>query len=624
MSEVKSSGDGTFRLGLGALGVVYGDIGTSPLYAMRECFHGPHAVPVSPENVYGIVSLIFWAMTLIVSVKYLLFVMRADNRGEGGELALMSLAISGPRRRGTGVLLLVGLFGASLLYGDGIITPAISVLSAVEGLKVAAPGLSQFIIPVTVTILVALFALQRIGTGRVGVLFGPIMVVWFAVLALLGIAGLLHAPGVLAGLNPWHGIRFFWDQGWAAFGVLGSVFLVVTGAEALYADMGHFGAPVIRRVWFMVVFPSLMLNYLGQGALLLEDPAHAENPFYRLAPEWALYPLIVLATAAAVIASQALISGAFSISMQAVQLGYLPRMQIRHTSQTTRGQIYMPQVNWFLMLACIGLVVGFQSSTGLAAAYGLGVSTTMVLTTILFFGVVRNRWGWGLGTALLFCSGILLIELAFFSANLLKFKEGGWFPLLVALLVFALMTTWLRGRTILRTRLEKAILPLEDFLDTITPDSPPRVRGVAVFMSGNRQGVPLALLHNLKHNKVLHAKLILLTIRTSEVPFVGRSERLQVESLKEGVYRITGCYGFMEEPNVPALLEQARRQGLEIKLEEITYFLSRETILPSRRRGMALWREYLFAFLSRNAQPATAFFHLPPNRVVELGMQVEI
>ena len=626
---MKKQSDHSPLLGLivGALGVVYGDIGTSPLYALRECFHGSHGIPVTRENVLGILSLIFWSLILIVSVKYLAFVLRADNKGEGGILALLSLAVPQHRSVSQGFgaysLVLLGVFGAALLYGDGMITPAITVLSAVEGLKVATPVFERYVVPLAIVIIIALFWVQRIGTGLVGKIFGPVMIVWFLTLAGLGLNGVLLAPEVIAAINPYYGATFLMQSGWTGFVVLGAVVLVVTGGEALYADMGHFGRKPIRRAWFAVVLPALFLNYLGQGALLLVRPGAAETPFYFLAPDWMIYPLVALATLAAAIASQALISGAFSLTMQAIQLGYSPRLEIDHTSSQERGQIYMPHVNRALMLACIGLVLGFGSSANLAAAYGIAVTLTMVITTVLFFFAARRLWNWNATLAGALCALLLAIEVAFLAANVLKIPHGGWFPLVVGAAIFTLMATWKSGRRLLGAKLQKASLPLKMFLDEVLAKPPQRVSGTAVFLSGNPKGTPLALLHNLKHNKVLHERNVILTILTDEVPHVNDRERVQVEPLRDSFFRVVGHYGFMEEPNIPHLLRLCEAHGLQFRIEQTTFFLSRESILPSPAPGMALWREHLFSVMSRNAQPATAFFHLPPNRVVELGMQVQ-
>ncbi|MBI3880056.1 MAG: potassium transporter Kup [Verrucomicrobia bacterium] len=613
---------------LGALGVVYGDIGTSPLYALRECFAGSHGIMPTHDNVLGVLSLIFWSLLIIVSVKYLAVVLRATNKGEGGILSLMALAFpdrsgdSGGKRRAA--LLAMGVFGAALLYGDGMITPAISVLSAVEGINVVTPMFDHYVLPITVIVLVALFAVQHHGTGKVGSFFGPVMVAWFAVIAALGIKGILLAPEVWKAVDPLHGAKFLVANGWTGFVVLGAVFLVVTGAEALYADVGHFGPRPIRIAWFAMVLPALFLNYLGQGALLLSDPGAVANPFYLLAPKWGLIPLVVLATSATVIASQALISGAYSLTMQAVQLGYLPRMEIRHTSRAARGQIYLPHLNWFLMFSCIGLVLGFRSSTNLAAAYGIAVTLTMLTTTLLFYVAARRLWNWSAWQAGAVCAVFVAVELAFFAANFLKVLHGGWFPLVVATMLFTAMTTWKKGRSLVRAKLVAASMPLDLFLADVEANSPRRVAGSAIFMAGNPNGTPIALLHNLKHNKVLHERNLLLTLVTDDVPQVDAARRVEVEELTAGFRRIVGHYGFMEEPNVPELLATVLVDGKAIDLNNTTFFLSRETIIPTDEPGMMKWREKLFAFMSRNAQSATQFFDLPANRVVELGMQVEI
>jgi KUP system potassium uptake protein len=512
------------------------------------------------------------------------------------------------------LLIIIGVFGAALLYGDGMITPVISVFGAVEGLEVATPLFKAYIMPITAGILAGLFSFQRMGTHRVGKVFGPVTFVWFLALLTLGILWIVRAPEVLLSLNPAHGIRFFIENEWKGFLVLGSVFLVVTGGEALYADMGHFGKRPIRLAWFALVFPALLLNYMGQGALVLTNPAAADNPFFKLAPSWALYPLVGLATMAAVIASQALISGTYSITRQAIHMGYCPRLRIEHTSSVQQGQIYLPQVNWILMLACIGLVFGFGSSSNIAAAYGIAVTLTMLITTTLFYFVARRLWGWEVCTALLVCVPFLLIELAFFSANALKIAHGGWFPLVVGIAVFTFMSTWKTGRQILRKKLESSSIPFESFLKQIMKNPPHRVPGTAVFMSSNSQDTPLALLHNLKHNKVLHERVVVLTMIAEEVSHVEPDQRLTVERLREGFYRVIGHYGFMEDPYVPELLEHCKTKELEINLEGTSFFLGRETLLPTKNPGMAIWREKIF----------TAFFHIPPGRVVELGMQVEI
>ncbi|HEX2093922.1 MAG TPA: potassium transporter Kup [Longimicrobiaceae bacterium] len=612
-------------LSLAALGVVYGDIGTSPLYAVRESFEFYDLAP-TPPNVLGVLSLIFWSLIIVISIKYLAFVLRADNRGEGGMIALTALVA--PRQTTTQgrrmILVLLGLFGASLLYGDSMITPAITVLSAVEGLRVATPLFEPYVIPIAIVILVGLFAVQSRGTAGVGKVFGPITLVWFLVLAALGVSQIARNPSVLWAVNPAHAAGFFARNGWHGFLVLGSVFLVVTGGEALYADMGHFGRWPIRLTWFAVVLPALVLNYFGQGALLLREPEAVENPFFHMAPEWALYPLVAIATAAAVIASQAVISGAFSLTRQAVQLGYLPRLDIEHTSAREMGQIYVPAVNWALMLACIGLVLGFRNSSSLAAAYGVAVTTDMVFTTVLFVVVARARWGWSplaLGALAAF---FLTVDLSFWGANIVKIPHGGWFPLVVAGVMFSLMTTWKKGRQILAGRLHANTLPFEFFLRDVEDHPPVRVPGTAVFMYGRADGTPPALLHNLVHNKVLHEQVVLLAVETLEIPAVPEEERVEVIPLGTGFYRVVVRYGFTEDPDIPAVLSRVREPGLNLRPMETSYFLGRETLIPSKRPGMAFWREHLFSVMSRNARPATSFFQLPPNRVVELGAQIEL
>jgi KUP system potassium uptake protein len=611
---------------LAALGVVFGDIGTSPLYSLRECFHGPHAVPPTPGNVLGVLSLICWALVLVISVKYVSYVMRADNHGEGGILALMALippTYRGPQSRG--VLLALGLFGSALLYGDGIITPAITVLGAVEGLSTATSALTPYIVPVSVVILLGLFLMQYRGTASIGAVFGPVMVVWFFVIGALGVRWIVLEPHVLGAINPVHAVRFFAHNGYHGFVVLGSVFLVVTGGEALYADMGHFGAGPIRRAWFSLVFPGLLLNYFGQGALLLQDPSAAQQPFYRLAPQSLVVPLVALATMAAVIASQALISAVFSLTRQAVQLGYSPRVEIRHTSETTIGQIYVPTVNWSLMVATITLVIMFQTSSNLAAAYGIAVTATMGITTILAYVVARHVWGWGRLTAGAITAVFLVIDLAFFGANALKILYGGWVPLVIAMFVYGLMSTWKTGRQILGQRLRERAFPLGEFLKDLPRTHPDRVPGSAIFMTGSGAGVPPTLLHNLNHNKVLHASIVLLTVMTEDIPQVEEDRRVEFEPLGNGFFRMTLRYGFVEEPDVPAAIFAARGKGLPIDKDDITYFLGRETLLASAAHsGMPVWREKLFALMSRNAMRATAFFKIPPERVVELGMHVEL
>jgi KUP system potassium uptake protein len=616
-----------FTLSLTALGVVYGDIGTSPLYAIKECFTGVHGVSPTPDNVLGVLSLVFWSLILVISVKYLGVVMRADNRGEGGILALMALVRpahhdTSPRRRWAIVLL--GLFGASLLYGDGMITPAISVLGAMEGLQVATPALASYVVPITIAILLVLFIFQHHGTGSVGSVFGPVMLLWFFAIGILGIVEIARQPAVLGAVDPVDGVRFFAQNHWYGVLVLGSVFLVVTGGEALYADMGHFGTRPIRAAWFSLVLPGLLLNYFGQGALLLRHPGAAQNPFYLLAPSWLLYPLIVLATAAAIIASQAVISGAFSLSRQAVQLGFSPRLTIEHTSSEEAGQIYVPEVNWALALATIALVLGFQSATNLAGAYGVAVTSTMVITTLLLYVVAREQWHWSLPAAALLSAFFLSFDLAFFGANLVKIPHGGWFPLVIAAIVYTLMATWQRGRELLYGRLRERAVPLDILLGDIKADPPIRVPGTAVFMTPNPGATPPALVHNLTHNKVLHEQVVFLTILTEEVPVVLPEDRVHSENLGDGFYWVTARYGFMQDPSVPDILERVGAFGLEVRLEATTFFLGRETLLATERPGMARWREAVFSFMSRNALRATAFFKIPPDQVFEVGVQVEM
>jgi len=611
-------------LSLGALGVVYGDIGTSPLYAFRECFSKEHGLAVNAENILGILSLVFWSLVVVISIKYLLFVMRADNRGEGGILALMSLVR--PRKSvRRGALLALGLFGAALLYGDGMITPAISVLSAVEGLKVATPLFTPYVVPLTIVVLIGLFAIQKYGTAKVGAAFGPVMLIWFTSIALLGVPHIIREPHVLSAILPTHAVRFFLDNRVTGFLALGSVFLVVTGGEALYADMGHFGARPIRIVWFNFVFPALLLNYFGQGAYLLHSPHGADEPFFRMAPQWALYPLVGLATAAAVIASQAVISGAFSLTRQAVQLGYLPRIRIRHTSAREIGQIYITSINWILMLAAIGLVLAFEKSSNLAAAYGVAVTATMAVTTMLYAAYRREKKGWNYGRVALFVVPLLTIDLAFFGANVVKVLDGGWFPLAVGLLIFTLMSTWRLGRKILADKLAAESISVDAFLAELASAKIPRVKGTAVFMSRNPDGVPTTLLHNIKHNKVVHQRVVLMTIETEDRSHLSDDERFQWLDLGHGVFRLMLHFGFMEDPNLPAVLERIDPSG-PIKLSSMatSYFLGRETLIPTRRRGMAIWREHVFAWMMRNSSSASVFFSLPPNQVIELGAQVEL
>jgi len=611
-------------LALASLGVVFGDIGTSPLYAVRECLSRAHGVSTAPENVFGIVSLIFWALTVVISLKYVAYVLRADNAGEGGILALTALATSGQGLRPGAhrLALAVGLFGASLLFGDGIITPAISVLSAVEGLGVATPAFEPLILPIASVILLLLFSAQRRGTGSVGAVFGPIMLAWFATLAALGLYNIAHHPGIWQAVNPSHALGFFMRNGKLGFLVLGSVFLVVTGGEALYADMGHFGAKPIRTAWFAVALPGLLLNYFGQGALLLERPQAIASPFYSMAPPGLLYPLVIMSTFATIIASQALISGAFSVTRQALMLGFLPRVRILHTSAHHIGQIYVPIVNWLLMISAIAAVWGFGSSSGLAAAYGVAVTLDMTITTVLAYVVARTQWHWRQGPALLVTIPLLCLELVFLGSNLTKVAHGGWFPLVVGALMFTVFTTWRRGRQLLFSKIKERTVPLEDFFELMVVERPARVPGTAVYMTGNDSGTPTALLQGFLHMRAVHDRVLLLTIITEKIARIPLTERVRVEELSNGFWRAVAHYGFMETPNVPELLQHAKFSGYS--LEYTTFFLGRETVLPTQDPGMALWRERLFAFLTRNAQPATAFFGIPPSRVMEIGSQIEI
>ncbi|MEE8305384.1 MAG: potassium transporter Kup [Candidatus Tectomicrobia bacterium] len=614
-------------LSLAALGIVYGDIGTSPIYAIRESFHHTYGVLLTPANILGVLSLIFWSLIIVISIKYLALVMRADNHGEGGIIALTALVVppSAQRVRGTRWLLaMIGLFGAALLYGDSIITPAISVLSAVEGLEVVTPFFAPYVIPITIAILFALFAVQHRGTAGIGAMFGPVTLIWFSTLAVLGLAQIVRHPSVFAALNPLYAISFFARNQGRGFLVLGSVFLVVTGGEALYADMGHFGRRPIRLAWFVLVLPALLLNYFGQGALLLANPKAIEHPFFLMAPSWLLFPLVILTTVATVIASQAVISGAFSLTRQAVQLGYLPRLEIRHTSAKLIGQIYLPAVNWALMLACIGLVVGFRTSSNLAAAYGVAVTTDMVFTTLLFAVVARTLWKWSLPSTLLMTAALLIVDVGFWGANLPKIPQGGWFPLVIAGLMFTLMTTWKRGRQILAERLGERLVPVDNFLTQIRETPPTRVPGTAIYMHSNSHGMPPALLNNLKYNKVLHERVVALIVVTKEIPYVTETDRVQIESLGENIYRITANYGFAEDPNVPTLLDKIDIDGVGFELTDTTFFLGREHLLATKRPGMAIWRERLFSRTSRNALGATTFFHVPTERVVEFGTQIEL
>jgi len=615
-----------FKLALAAVGVVFGDIGTSPLYTLRECFTGHHALPLTEENILGILSLIIWSITFVVTIKYVVFVTRIDNEGEGGVLALLALALRHVKkaRYGTGTLVALGLFGASLFYGDSVITPAISVLSAMEGLKIATPLFEPFVVPFTLILLTGLFMIQERGTEKVGAYFGPIVALWFLALALCGIYQIIDNPRVLLAVSPSYAVKFFIHHQFYGFFTLGAVVLALTGAEALYADMGHFGRKPIVAAWVWFVMPALILNYLGQGALLMHNPAALENPFYLAFPSWALYPMVLLATCASVIASQAVISGAFSITRQAMQLGYSPRMDVQHTSEQAIGQIYIPQVNWGLYVIVIGLVVSFQSSSNLAAAYGIAVTGTMVMTALLSYVIVRHKWAWPRSLALLVVGPFLVVDLAFLGANSLKILDGGWFPLVMGAILFSLMATWKRGREIVAERLQEGTIPLASFFSRQSSSKTTRVQGTAVFMTANNQQVPYALLHNLKHNKVLHERVILLTVSTDNVPYVSERDRLVLQPLDQNFFRIQVRYGFAQDPNVPAVLQRCKELGLPISMMDTSFFLSRETLISTIRPGMARWRERLFISMAKNAVSATDFFKIPANRVVELGTQIEL
>lgn len=615
-------------LSLGALGIVFGDIGTSPLYALRESFNPEHGLALNHDNVLGVLSLVFWSLTSIISVKYIGLVMKADNKGEGGILSLMALVLQtyrGPdavKRRWT--LTTLGLIGAALLYGDGVITPAISVLSAVEGMALVTPVFSKWVIPATIVVLNLLFLVQRFGTGRIGGIFGPIILLWFLTIGGLGLAEAVRTPEVFNAFNPAYAAAFFAVNGWTGFFVLGSVFLAVTGGEALSADMGHFGRAPIRWAWFCVAMPGLFLNYLGQGALLLKNPEAISNPFYLLAPKWGLIPLVVLSTCATVIACQALISGVFSLTRQAIQLGFWPRINIVHTSSREIGQIYVPLMNWAMFLGVIWLVITFKTSSELASLYGIAIVLTMLVTTLLATVVARRYWKWSNTKTFGIFGVFLFIDLAFLGANVVKIEEGGWVALMIGAMVYLLMTTWQTGRRVLYRRLKERAMTIEDFCQQLMRQPPLRVPGTAIFMAGDPWGVPVPLLHNLKHNKVLHERIAILTIMTKEVPYVGKRERVVIQEVIPNFYRILASYGFMETPKMKHILEACRSEDIHFNVHETTFVLGRETILPSNLPAMSLWREKLFAIMSRNAQRPTAFFRIPPNQVIEVGIQVEI
>jgi len=622
---VSASKSSLAALTVGAIGVVYGDIGTSVLYALKEVFGSGH-VPFTADNVHGILSIFFWTLTVIVSFKYVVLVLRADNHGEGGLVAMLALASQSVKDRPElrRVLLLVGIFGTCLFYGDGVITPAISVLSAVEGLEVVSPAFKKYVIPLTLVVLFCLFALQKRGTSGIGRFFGPITLVWFAVLSVLGLIQIADNPAILWALSPHHALLFMWAQPGTTFIILGAVVLCVTGAEALYADMGHFGKRPIRLAWFAVVMPALTLNYFGQGALLLRNPEAVKNPFYIMAPDWAQLPLVGLATMATVIASQALISGAFSVTKQVVQLGYLPRLQIQHTSVKDTGQIYIPLVNWSLFVAIVLAVVMFKSSSNLAAAYGVAVTTDMLITTILTFYVIRYSWKYPLWLCIGATGFFFVVDFAFWSSNLLKLLEGGWFPILIGGAVFALMLTWKEGRHLLNEKLRTDAIDLESFLEAVFVSPPARVEGTAVFLTADTSVVPNAMMHNLKHNKVLHDHNLFVTVRNHEVPWIGLDKRLEIESLGHDCWRVVINYGFKNDPDVPSALQQIKGRGCEIEAMTTSYFLSRDSVIPTIGSGMAPWREKLFAQMHHNASAAADFLNLPNNAVVELGSKIEI
>jgi KUP system potassium uptake protein len=622
MSEQSKSSKSV--LALAALGVVYGDIGTSPLYTIKEIFAGAnHPVPITPDNILGILSLILWSLIVVVTLKYVIFVMRADNRGEGGIMALMALVLRGAADRPYAkLLMLFGLFGAALFYGDSVITPAISVLSAVEGLEIVTPAFKPYIVPIALTVLVALFVMQKYGTYKIGKLFGPIMVLWFSCLGILGLINITNSPQVLAALNPIYALRYFITDPALGFFSLGASVLALTGAEALYADMGHFGRKPVQMAWFGLVLPGLVLNYYGQGALLLSHPEAIANPFYLLAPNWALLPMVILATVATVIASQAVISGTFSITQQAIQLGYAPRMEVQHTSGKEIGQIYLPGMNYALLTAVAVLVIGFGSSSKLAAAYGIAVTGTMVITTLLAFVVVRKSWGWSWTASIAVSGAFLAVDVVYFSANLVKVHEGGWFPLLLGLGVFTLMLTWKQGRQLLYKRISTEAMPLMQFVENTASLSFNPIAGTAVFMTPNAEMTPHALLHSLKHYKSLHERVVILTVETLDFPYVEENQRVIVEQLNNHFYRVKVKFGFMDQPYLPKALESCASQGLPLELMETSFFLGRETLIPKVGSEMALWREKLFVTMFRNAGSAASYFRIPPNRVIELGAQV--
>jgi len=614
-------------LAIAAIGVVFGDIGTSPLYSLKEAFSPSHGIPLTDSSILGVISLLFWAIVIVVSIKYVLFVMRADNNGEGGVLALMALALRpfGRKTRIAAVLTALGIFGACMFYGDAVITPAISVISAVEGLEIAAPSFAHLVLPLTMVILVALFWIQRHGTAHVGRLFGPIMVLWFITIAVLGASRIVQAPGIIAALNPYHAAHFMGEHLLQAYVVLGSVVLVLTGAEALYADMGHFGARPIRVAWYALVMPSLVLNYFGQGALLMTNHDAIQNPFFLLAPDWGLLPLVVLSTVATVIASQSVISGAYSLTSQAILLGYVPRMKVLHTSDLAIGQIYVPLVNWLLLFVILCIALGFRTSDNLAAAYGIAVTGTMVITTVLACVVMVKVWNWNKAAVALIIGCLLTVDLGFFGANLLKVKEGGWLPLCIGALLFFLLMTWYKGRMIVKERTAADGIPLMPFVQGLLAHPPHRVSGTAIYLTGSHSMVPVSLLHNLKHNKVLHERTIFLTIFVRDIPYVSEAERVSVKDLGGGLYLVKADYGFNETPDVTAVLNAVGRvEGMTFEVMDTSFFIARDTVVPTQLPGMSIFRERIFAWMHQNSAKPTDFFSIPANRVVELGTKIEI
>lgn len=618
----KISGKRTFTLSLAALGVVFGDIGTSPLYAVRECFYGDFGVEPTSVNIMGAISLIFWALILVISIKYLILILRADNNGEGGILALMELVLPKKKKTKRLVILTLGLFGAALLYGDGMITPAISVLSATEGLKIATPFFEPYVIIITILILTGLFIFQKRGTHGVGMIFGPLILIWFLCLATLGVFSIVKTPQILEAANPYHAVEFFMVHHWHGIFILGAVFLVVTGGEALYADIGHFGKTPIRWAWFTVVLPCLVLNYFGQGALLLRDPSLIENPFYHLAPKWSLYPLVIIATIATIIASQAIITGAFSLTFQALQLGYFPRIKVVHTSEKEEGQIYMPHVNWIIFIGTISLVLAFQTSGRLASAYGIAVTTTMVITTILAFIAMRKLWKWPLIITIFVTIFLLIIDLSFLYANIDKIPDGGWVPLLVAAGIYFIMTTWYKGRRILSVQLTKIMEPLNRFVKNLDVKDIKRVPSTAIYFSQSLDRTPPALIQNVNLNKVVHEQVIIITIHYKSVPHVGEDKRIKLKKLEKGFYKVIITYGYMDRTNVPKSIELLKKFDMEFDASELVYFIGRETIIANGTLGMPEWRENIFSFLSRNSQRATRYFKLPPKQVFEIGTNI--